>query len=149
MNNILTILRNSYYTSDNNFKKFRIHNLSFSSKLETMIPEYCHPLFIQLIIEHICKLSISEYNEYKKVAVLAIEHTLLQIGVAALEKVQSRLRKDYNCGLEDCYAHPEYLTKVLKNLFGPSHSEIVKSVSRYLDEFSYHRSIAEFLQKII
>ena len=90
----------------------------------------------------------SEYNEYKKGVVLAIEHTLLQIGIAALEKVQSRLRKDYNCSLEDCYSHPEYLTKVLKDLFGPSHSEIVKSVSRYLDEFSYQISIAEFLQKI-
>jgi hypothetical protein len=93
-------------------------------------------------------LSASEYNEYKKVVVLAIEHTLLQIGIAALEKVQSKLREDYNCSLSDCYSHPEYLNKVLKDLFGPAHSEIVKSVSKYLDEFSYQIPIAEFVQKI-
>ena len=81
-------------------------------------------------------------------AILAIEHTLLQIGITTLEKVQSKLREDYNCSLSDCYAHPEYLSKVLKDLFGPAHSEIVKSVSKYLDEFSHQRSIAEFVQKI-
>ena len=87
-------------------------------------------------------------NENKKVAVLAIEYTLLQIGVATLEKVQSKLREEYNCSLSDCYSHPEYLNKVLKDLFGPAHLEIVKSVSKYLDEFSYQRPIAEFLHKI-
>jgi len=80
--------------------------------------------------------------------VLAIEHTLLQIGMATLEKVQSKIRKDYNCDLSDCYTHPEYLNKVLKDLFGPSHIEIVKSVNKYLEEFSYQRPIAEFLHKI-
>ena len=81
-------------------------------------------------------------------AVLAIEHTLLQIGIATLEKVQSKLREDYNCSLSDCYSHPEYLNKVLKDLFGPAYYEIVKSVNKYLEEFSYQRPIAEFLLKI-
>lgn len=43
---------------------------------------------------------------------------------------------------------PEYLNKVLKDLFGPSYSEIVNSVSKYLEEFSYQRPIVEFLHKI-
>ena len=93
-------------------------------------------------------MSASDYNEYKKVAVLAIEYTLLQIGMPTLEKVQSKLRVDYNCSLSDCYAHPEYLNKVLKDLFGPAHLEIVKSISKYLEEFSYQRPISEFLLKI-
>ena len=81
-------------------------------------------------------------------AVLAIEYTLLQLGMPTLEKVQEKLRVEYNCSLPDCYAHPEYLNKVLKDLFGPAHLEIVKSISRYLEEFSYQRPISEFLLKI-
>ena len=95
-----------------------------------------------------CKLSASEYNEYKKMAVLAIEYTLLQLGMPTLEKVQTKLRTDYNCGLPNCYDYPEYLNKVLKDLFGPAHLEIVKSISKYLEEFSYQRPISEFLLKI-
>ena len=93
-------------------------------------------------------MSASEFNEYKKMVVLAIEYTLLKIGMPTLEKVQSKLRKDYNCSLSDCYARPEDLNKVLKDLFGPAHLEIIKSISKYLEEFSYQRPISEFLLKI-
>ena len=93
-------------------------------------------------------MSASEYNEYKKMVVLAIEYTLLHLGTPTLEKVQSKLREDYNCSLSDCYTNPEYLNKVLKDLFGPAHLEIVKSISKYLEEFSYQRPISEFLLKI-
>lgn len=81
--------------------------------------------------------------------VLAIEYTLLQLGMPTLEKVQEKLRAEYNCSLSDCYAHPEYLNKVLKDLFGPAHLEIVKSISKYLEEFTYQKPISEFLLKII
>ena len=93
-------------------------------------------------------MSTIDNNEYKIIVVLAIEHTLLKISIATLEKVQSKIRKDYNCDLSECYSHPEYLNKVLKDLFGPSYSEIVKSVNKYLSDFAYQRPIAEFLDKI-
>ena len=66
-------------------------------------------------------MSITGSNEYKIVAVWAIEHTLLQIDSGTLEKVQAKIRKEYGCGLSDCYAHPEYLVKVLKSLFDKSY----------------------------
>ena len=94
-------------------------------------------------------MSASEHSEYKKMVVLAIEYTLLQLGMPTLEKVQEKLRAEYNCSLSDCYAHPEYLNKVLKDLFGPAHLEIVKSISKYLEEFTYQKPISEFLLKII
>ena len=93
-------------------------------------------------------LSIIDSNELKIVVVLAIEHTLLQMDKGTLEKVQAKIRKEYKCSLSDCYTHPEYLAKVLKSLFGKSHTKIVKSVSDYLDDFSYQRPIVEFLDKI-
>ena len=70
------------------------------------------------------------------------------MGKGTLEKVQAKIRKEYKCSLSDCYAHPEYLTKVLKSIFGKSYPKIVKSVSNYLDDFTYQRPIAEFLDKI-
>ena len=93
-------------------------------------------------------MSITGDTTAKIVVILAIEHTLLQTSKDALEKVQTKIRKEYNCSLTECFDHPEYLNKVLKDLFGKSHTEVIKSVSRYLDDFTYQKPIAEFLDKI-
>ena len=80
--------------------------------------------------------------------VLAIEHTLLKTSVNTLEKVQAELYQKFNCDISECYEHPEYLNKVLKDLFGVSQHEISKNVNQYLNEFSYQEQISEFLNKI-
>lgn len=87
-------------------------------------------------------------KEMKTVVVLAIEHTLLKIGKKTLEKVQEEMHQKYKCDISDCYEHPEYLNKILKDLFGDSHHEVVRDVNKYLDEFAYQKPIAEFLAKI-
>ena len=84
----------------------------------------------------------------KAIVALAIEHTLLKISKNTLEKVQTELRQKYKSDISDCYDHPEYLSKVLKDLFGDSHHDVVRDVNRYLDEFAYQRPISEFLDKI-
>ncbi len=84
----------------------------------------------------------------KTMAILAIEHTLLNMGNRTLEEVQVKLHQEYKCGIQDCYEHPEYLGKVLKDLFGSTSNQVIKDVNQYLDEFAYQRPIAEFLDKI-
>ncbi|MGI0007800.1 MAG: hypothetical protein ACREAR_07380 [Nitrosotalea sp.] len=84
----------------------------------------------------------------KTMVVLAIEHTLLKTSTNTLEKVQTELCQEFNCDISECYEHPEYLNKVLKDLSGVLQYEIVKNVNRYLDEFSYQEQIAKFLDKI-
>ncbi|HJW20187.1 MAG TPA: hypothetical protein VJ571_06495 [Candidatus Nitrosotalea sp.] len=84
----------------------------------------------------------------KTMVVLAIEHTLLKTSINTLEKVQTELHQEFNCDISECYEHPEYLTKVLKDLQSVVQHEIVENVNRYLDEFSYQEQIAEFLDKI-
>ncbi|MGI0062942.1 MAG: hypothetical protein ACREBA_10875 [Nitrosotalea sp.] len=84
----------------------------------------------------------------KTMVVLAIEHTLLKTGMSTLEKVQAELYQEFNCDISECYEHPEYLNKVLKDLFGVAKHEIIKNVNKYLNEFSYQEQIAEFLDKI-
>ena len=93
-------------------------------------------------------MSRIDTKEMKTIVVLAIEHTLLKISKNTLEKVQGELHQKYKCSISDCYEHPEYLSEILKDLFGNSYHEVVRDVNRYLDEFAYQRPIAEFLAKI-
>ncbi len=93
-------------------------------------------------------MSRIDSKEMKAIVVLAVEHTLLKIDKKTLEKVQEEMHQKYKCGISDCYEHPEYLGKILKDLFGISYHEVVRDVNKYLDEFAYQKPIAEFLAKI-
>lgn len=84
----------------------------------------------------------------KALAILAVENTLLEIGNPAYEYVVDMLNKEYHCGLTDCYEHPEYLTSVLKKLYGDSAKDIVKSIKKQLNEFSHKKLIARFVEEI-
>ena len=84
----------------------------------------------------------------KALVALAIEHVLLEIGKPVLEKVTSNLFHEYNCYIPDCYERPEHLNKVLKDLFGNSYIEIVKSINQRLEQFASQKSINRFLKVI-
>ena len=79
---------------------------------------------------------------------LAVEQTLLEFGPPALEKVSKKLFEDYHHYIQDCYTKPEHLNKVLKDLFGNSHTVIVQSIRKHLEEFSSQDPIKNFLAKI-
>ena len=85
----------------------------------------------------------------KALVSLAIEHTLLEIGKPVLDKVTSRLSVKYHCYIPDCYEKPEYLKKVLKELFGKSHTEITEKIKNRLQEFSSKEPIKHFIEVII
>jgi len=85
---------------------------------------------------------------YKALAMLAIEKTLLTIGKSTYDKVIDMLYKNYHCYLSDCFEHPEYLSEILKKLYGNSHIEIIKSINRKLEEFSYKEPMERFLEII-
>lgn len=82
----------------------------------------------------------------KALVALAIERTLLEMGVPVFEEVSRRLVKEYKCYIPDCHEHPEYLKKVLKDLYGASYTTILESIRSKLDEFIHKKSIAEFLR---
>ncbi len=84
----------------------------------------------------------------KALVSLAIEHTLLEIGKPVLDKVTSKLFVKYHCYLPDCYEKPQYLKKVLKDLFGKSHTEIVEKIRNRLQEFSSKEPIKQFIEGI-
>ena len=84
----------------------------------------------------------------KALVTLAIEQTLLEFGMPALEKVSNKLFEDYHCYLSDCYHKPEYLNKVLRDLFGNSHTVIVQSIRKRLEQVASQDPIKNFLAKI-
>jgi len=81
---------------------------------------------------------------YKSIVILAIEKTLLVVGKPTYDKVVDLLEKDHHCDLADCYAHPEYLTQVLKKLYGNSYLVIIESINKKLEEYSYKEPIKKF-----
>lgn len=91
----------------------------------------------------------SETNMVKRALVTTvIEETLLGISSPLYEAVVTYLKKVYNCYLPDCYEHPEYLAEILKELCDNSYDTIVKSINEDLEEFSYSRPVAKFLEVI-
>jgi hypothetical protein len=54
--------------------------------------------------------------------------------------------KKYNSYFKECYEHPEYLSEILRQLYGNGHKAIVKSIRKQLEEFAYNTPIEKFLK---
>ena len=88
-------------------------------------------------------------NSAKKALVIfAIEKALLEMGEPVYEQVSTMLSKNYHSDISDCYEHPEYLSTILKHIFGKSYVGIVESIRKELDEFAYQEQISAFIAKI-
>jgi hypothetical protein len=61
---------------------------------------------------------------------------------------KSLLENDYNCYIPDCYEHPEYLKRILSDLYGDGHVAIVNSIKENLRDFSNHSSVQKFLMAL-
>jgi len=79
---------------------------------------------------------------------LTIENVLLEMGKPSLEAFTKKLYKNYNCYIPDCIDHPEYLSQVLKEMYGNSYKTIVSEIMNSLAEFSYQKPISNFIKII-
>ncbi|MGI0082017.1 MAG: hypothetical protein ACREAF_04260 [Nitrosopumilaceae archaeon] len=93
-------------------------------------------------------VSVNDDQIRKALVSLAIEQTLREISLETLHEVGKRIFENYNCYIPDCYEHPEYLSSVLKDIFGNSYNVIVESIKKQLGEFALQKPIEEFLVKI-
>jgi len=84
----------------------------------------------------------------KALVVLAIEKALLEVGKPTYDEVLGKLVTDYNCYLSDCYEKPEYLSKVLKDLYGQGRLAIIQSIEKFLVEMNAYEDIKNFIIKI-
>ena len=61
---------------------------------------------------------------------MAIDEALLEFDKSGIEKVFNKLADDYKCRIPDCFENPEYLIRVLKDLYGNSYTVIVDSIKK-------------------
>ena len=81
----------------------------------------------------------------KPAILVAIEKSLLTMGVPELKKVESKLLSDFNCTLEDCVGNPIPLKKVLCELFGYCYEDIYQSINATLSNSSMNEDVKQFL----
>jgi hypothetical protein len=81
----------------------------------------------------------------KALVAFAIEKTLLGLGEPVYQKVTKTLKNDYDCYLPDCYEHPEYLKRILADLYGNAHVTIINSIKTDLSEFSTQGPVQKFV----
>lgn len=93
-------------------------------------------------------MNVDSNHARKALVAFVIESALLKISKAALDQVSNTLYEEHHCYLGDCYEHPEYLAKALKDLFGKSHIVIVESIKKELVDFVEHKPIEKFLKVI-
>jgi hypothetical protein len=75
---------------------------------------------------------------------VAVEYALLQMGTPELEKVESRLLNDYNCKIGDCLEHPEYLKRILGDLFGYCYQDILDNIDQVLKDAGINHTVDKF-----
>jgi hypothetical protein len=81
----------------------------------------------------------------KALVAFAIEKALLNLGEPVYQKVTKTLKDDYNCFIPDCYNHPEYLKRILVDMYGNAHTTIIHSIKSDLKEFSSQDPIQKFV----
>jgi hypothetical protein len=101
------------------------------------------------ILSYIDKSTVNGNHAIRQAKVAsAVEKALLRIGPPAHEKVVQKLYEDYRCHLFDCYEKPEYLNKVIKEVFGDNYMVIVDSIKDHLREPSEQKTFLDFLTVI-
>ena len=79
---------------------------------------------------------------------ITIEQVLLEMGGSVLDAFTKKLYKNYNCYLPDCYDHPEYLSQILKEMYGNSSKTVVFEIMDSLKGFSDQKPIENFIKII-
>jgi len=88
-------------------------------------------------------------NQAKKALVsLAIETVLFKISKRVYDEVNFRLYENYHCYIPDCYENPEYLKRVLQDLYGQSSAHLIASIKKELEEFEAQKGIDNFITVI-
>lgn len=112
----------------------------------------CEPIDVDEILRkthRLCDPSEDSLQQMKKTMItLAIKNTLLELGTQEFDKVVMNLKKDFDCTLEDCYEHPEFLKQVLQDLLGNSYHDVLNSLKENMKNISTHKSTNDFIENL-
>ncbi|MEM3076211.1 MAG: hypothetical protein QXW37_06850 [Candidatus Nitrosotenuis sp.] len=90
-------------------------------------------------------MDVTDTQIKKALVAFAIEKALLDMGEPVFQNVLKTLKDDYNCYIPDCYDHPEYLKRILSDLYGNAHTAIIDSIKSSLQDFSHQYQIQKFI----
>lgn len=90
-------------------------------------------------------MDVADTQIKKALVTFAIEKALLDMGEPVFQKVVKTLKDDYHCYIPDCYDHPEYLKRILSDLYGNAHEAIINSIKSSLQDFSHQSQIQKFV----
>jgi len=90
-------------------------------------------------------MDVTDIQIKKALVAFSIEKVLFGMGEPVYQRVADALKNDYGCYVPDCYDHPEYLKRVLADLYGNAYATIIGSIRENLKEFSHQDSVQKFL----
>ena len=90
----------------------------------------------------------TENNAKRALLAFAVESTLLKMGKPEYEKVASKLEKDYKCYFPDCHENPEFLKRVLQDIFGDAYDDIINEIRAELGEFNSQKYFDDFIKAL-
>jgi hypothetical protein len=93
-------------------------------------------------------MDVTDTQIKKALVSFAIEKALLDMGEPIFHKVTKTLKDDYNCYIPDCYEHPEFLKRILSDLYGNAHVAIINSIKTSLQEFTHQEPIRQFVRAL-
>ena len=109
------------------------------------VVKFARPLMDFKNSNHSARYSKGIESTFKNMVSVAVEHALLEMGTPELEKVESRLQEDYHCTIADTAHHPEYLKRILSELFGNSYQDILDTIHSVLKESESQEMVKNFL----
>jgi hypothetical protein len=84
----------------------------------------------------------------KTMLVYVIENILLKIGKSSYDLVLEKLQKDYGCHISGCVEHPEYLKRVLQDIYGNASVGILGQIKNELDDLAEQKYYSNFIEVI-
>ncbi len=86
-----------------------------------------------------------DYEAYRELVEVAVEHALITMGSLELNKAKEMLKENYNITLADSLEHPDYLKKVLCELFGNAYQNILDTIYSVIEKQQEEKIIKKFL----
>ncbi len=93
-------------------------------------------------------MDIEKKQIMRALIAFSVEKVLLEIGKPMLDKVATKLYKEYQCYIPDCYEHPDYLNNVLRSVFGNSYHTISEAIRFELNEHLDDKSVLRLVNTI-
>ena len=91
------------------------------------------------------KVLSNDENVEKGLMMYAVEKSFLDLKEDALDKVTENLKNNFNCYLPDCLEKPEYLKKILDELYPDLSDMIIIKIKQKLAVFADHPNIKKFI----